>query len=170
MRTPPDTPLSPTHEPPPTPKQNPRLPAAAAVKTDSTTDLCQVGPFMCTPEGRLQKLMLGGAWLNCPAFPEALSAFEGLHTLEFQVATFGGDTFADAAKVGVICGEGPVFRARACAFGRGAPRSAAMRLQTPLRWAPLCASGPPPRLAPAATPRNHDGPAPLAPQTLPPRS
>ncbi|KAI8474461.1 MAG: hypothetical protein J3K34DRAFT_132199 [Monoraphidium minutum] len=75
------------------------LPAAARVKTNSTTDLCQVGPFMCTPDGRLQKLMLGGAWLNCPAFPAAVGEFSALRALEFEVADFGKDSFANAAKV-----------------------------------------------------------------------
>jgi hypothetical protein len=78
----------------------PSLPNAVAVKTDASSDICQVGPFMCTPEGRLQKLMLGGAWLSCPAFPAVISEFEALHTIEFEVATFGGDTFTNAAKVG----------------------------------------------------------------------
>jgi hypothetical protein len=55
---------------------------------------------MCTPEGRLQKLMLGGAGLSCAGgFPASLSAFEDLRTLELEVARFGGGaaTFADAA-------------------------------------------------------------------------
>ena len=56
---------------------------------------------MCTPEGRLQKLMLGGAGLSCPRFPAALSRFEELHTLELEIAEFGGDTLANAAKVRV---------------------------------------------------------------------
>jgi hypothetical protein len=54
---------------------------------------------MCNPEGRLQKLMLGGAGLSCPAFPPSLSQFEALHTLELEIASFGGDTVANAAKV-----------------------------------------------------------------------
>lgn len=74
------------------------LPAAAAAKTNATTDICQVGPFMCTPQGRLQKLMLGGAGLSCPKFPASIGKFEELHTVELEIAEFGGDTFANAAK------------------------------------------------------------------------
>jgi hypothetical protein len=66
----------------------------------------QVGPFLCTPEGNLQKLMLGGAWLNCPAFPTAVGGFPQLHTMEFEVATFGGDTYANVAKARVRRGMG----------------------------------------------------------------
>ena len=54
---------------------------------------------MCTSDGRLQKLMLGGAGLSCPAFPPSVGAFEALHTLEMEVASFGGDSFYNAARV-----------------------------------------------------------------------
>ncbi|KAI8475355.1 MAG: hypothetical protein J3K34DRAFT_61406 [Monoraphidium minutum] len=75
------------------------LPMAAREVTNATTDICQVGPFMCTSEGRLQKLMLGGAGLSCSRFPHVIAAFEKLHTLELEVATFGGSTYADAAQI-----------------------------------------------------------------------
>lgn len=75
------------------------LPQAAKEVTNENTDLCQIGPFLCTSEGRLQKMMLGGAGLSCPSFPQAFSAFEALHTMELEVASFGGDTYANAAKI-----------------------------------------------------------------------
>jgi hypothetical protein len=54
---------------------------------------------MCTPDGRLQKLMMGGAALFCPAFPQEVAAFEALHTLQLSIASFSKDTYANAAKV-----------------------------------------------------------------------
>ena len=54
---------------------------------------------MCDSDGHLQKLMLGGGGLSCPRFPPALGAFGGLRTLELEVASFGKDTAANAAKV-----------------------------------------------------------------------
>jgi hypothetical protein len=61
---------------------------------------------MCTEEGRLQKLMLGGAGLVCAGgFPAAVGRFEALHTLELEVAKFGQDTAANAAKVRAQGGE-----------------------------------------------------------------
>ena len=54
---------------------------------------------MCTPEGGLQKLMLGGAGLFCPSFPAEVGAFKGLRTLDLSMAAFGRDAYANAAKV-----------------------------------------------------------------------
>lgn len=60
---------------------------------------------MCTPEGRLQKLMLGGAGLSCPTFPASIGSFEDLRTLELELASFGKGTMADAGKVRVGVSE-----------------------------------------------------------------
>jgi hypothetical protein len=79
-----------------------RLPLAVAPQTNASTDICQIGPFMCTPEGRLQKAMFGGAGLFCPGFPREFAAFGALRTLEVQTASFEGDTFDDVAKVCVL--------------------------------------------------------------------
>jgi hypothetical protein len=81
------------------------LPAATAAKTNATTDICQVGPFMCTPEGRMQKLMLGGAGLFCPEFPPEIAAFGALRTLDLSVATFERATYESAATVRLPGGE-----------------------------------------------------------------
>lgn len=61
--------LHPCHRPPVGLPPPGRLPMAVQPKTNASTDLCQMGPFMCTPEGRLQKLMLGGAGFACSKFP-----------------------------------------------------------------------------------------------------
>ena len=44
--------------------------------------------------------MLGGAGLFCPSFPAEIGAFTALRTLDLTMASFGRDSYANAAKVG----------------------------------------------------------------------